>query len=52
MTVEEKKMEAKKEKNILAKMIFLYQPGKQYTLEQLQAMPLKKLREIHDKFHL
>ena len=52
MKVEEMKQEAKKEKETLAKMIFLYQPGKQYSLEQLQAMPLKKLRELHDKFHL
>lgn len=51
MTIEEMKKEAKKEKETLAKMIFLYQPGKQYTLEQLRGMPLKKLRELHDKFN-
>lgn len=52
MTVEEMKREAKAEKETLAKMIHLYQPGNQYTLDQLMAMPLKKLRELHDKFHL
>lgn len=51
MTIEEMKKEAKKEKETLAKMIFLYQPGKQYTLEQLREMTLKKLRELHDKFN-
>lgn len=51
MTIEEMKKEAREEKETLAKMIFLYQSGKQYTLEQLRGMTLKKLRELHDKFN-
>ena len=52
MTVEEMKAQAKQEKDTLAKMIFLYQDGKKYTLEQLKAMPLKRLRDLHDRMHL
>lgn len=49
MTVEEKKEQARMEKDRLMRMIVTFQNGNQYTLEELSGKTLKKLQSIYDK---
>lgn len=49
MGVEEQKLEAKKEKETLKKMILTYQSNCNYTAETLEGKTLKQLKEVYDK---